>query len=191
MNVIPLVWTERKDFVYFPLDEEHPCRPDEPYGLSKVYVRGRTTLVPPSASLRSADDTTRRILELQGETIVRRYPSMRVASLRLSWSLPSRQDAMREDPQARMTDLWGYVQEDSGAEAFLLALTVEDGRWSGHEAFFITAPDVASDVPTMELWERYWKHVPIKEGKDLSGHKGFFDCSKAERLLGWVHRSPE
>ena len=115
---------------------------------------------------------------------------MRVASLRLSWSLPSRQDAMRDDPQARMTDLWGYVQEDSGAEAFLLALTVEDGRWSGHEAFFITAPDVASDLPTMELWERYWKHVPIKEGKDLSGHKGFFDCSKAERVLGWVQRNP-
>ncbi len=36
MNVIPLVWTERKDFEYFPLDEDHPCRPDEPYGLSKV-----------------------------------------------------------------------------------------------------------------------------------------------------------
>ena len=38
VNVIPLAWTERKDFEYFPLDEDHPCRPDEPYGLSKVYV---------------------------------------------------------------------------------------------------------------------------------------------------------
>lgn len=38
VNVIPLVWTDRHDFEYFPLDEEHPCRPDEPYGLSKVYV---------------------------------------------------------------------------------------------------------------------------------------------------------
>ncbi|PIL35399.1 hypothetical protein GSI_02125 [Ganoderma sinense ZZ0214-1] len=40
VNVIPLVWTDRKDFEYFPLDEDHPTRTrvDEPYGLSKVYV---------------------------------------------------------------------------------------------------------------------------------------------------------
>ena len=121
---------------------------------------------------------------------MRRYPSMRVASLRLSWSLARREDALRDDSLRRKNDLWGYVQEDSGAEAFLLAVTDEGGKWGGHEAFFITAPDTASDVPSMELWERYWREVPIKEGKDLSGTKGFFDCSKAERLLGWVHRNP-
>lgn len=38
VNVIPLVWTDRKDFEYFPLDEDHPTRVDEPYGLSKLYV---------------------------------------------------------------------------------------------------------------------------------------------------------
>ena len=115
---------------------------------------------------------------------------MRVASLRLSWSLQRREDALRSDPERRKNDLWGYVQEDSAAEAFLLAVAGENGKWSGHERFFITAPDTASDVPTMELYERYWKDVPIKEGKDLSGQKGFFDCSKAESLLGWVHRNP-
>ncbi len=115
---------------------------------------------------------------------------MRVASLRLSWSVPTREHATRGDSERRKNDLWGYVQEDAGADAFLLAVAGEDGRWSGHERFFITAPDTASDVPTMELYARYWKDVRIKEGKDLSGRKGFFDCSKAERLLGWVHQNP-
>ena len=115
---------------------------------------------------------------------------MRVASLRLSWSVPSREHAKRDDSERRKNDLWGYVQEDSGAEAFLFAVVDESGRWGGHERFFITAPDTASDVPTMELYERYWKDVPMKEGKDLGGHKGFFDCAKAERLLGWKHRNP-
>ncbi|KAI8980056.1 NAD(P)-binding protein [Trametes punicea] len=165
VNVIPLVWTDRHDFEYFPLDEEHPCRPDEPYGLSKV------------------------ICEIQADTIVRRYPSMRVASLRLSWSLPSREDALRDDPERRKNDLWGYVQEDSAAEAFLLAVAGENGRWSGHERFFIVAPDTSANEETVELWQTYWRHVPLKEGKDLSGKKAFFDCSKAERLLGWVHRN--
>ena len=125
---------------------------------------------------------------------------MRVASLRLSWSLPTREDALRDDPARRKNDLWGYVQEDSGADAFLRAVTASGGGgegagkdpkgWSGHEAFFITGPDTASEVPTMELYERYWAGVPIKEGKTLEGRAGFFDCSKAERLLGWVHRNP-
>ena len=98
---------------------------------------------------------------------------------------------MRDDPTRRKNDLWGYVQEDAAADAFLRAVTEESGKWGGHEAFFVAAPDTASDVPTMELWARYWSDVPIKEGKDLSGTKGFFNCSKAERLLGWVHRNPE
>ncbi len=113
---------------------------------------------------------------------------MRVASLRLSWSLPSREEALRDDPKRRKSDLWGYVQEDSAAEAFLLAVTGENGRWSGHERFFIVAPDTSANEDSEELWQTYWRDVPLKEGKDLRGHKGFFDCSKAERLLGWVHR---
>ncbi|KAI0360211.1 NAD(P)-binding protein [Trametes cingulata] len=166
VNVIPLVWTDHHDFEYFPIDEEHPCRPDEPYGLSKV------------------------ISEIQADTIVRRYPSMRVASLRLSWSLPTREDALRDDPTRRKNDLWGYVQEDSAAEAFLLAVAGDNGKWRGHERFFIVAPDTSANEDSVELWQTYWRHVPLKEGKDLSGRKGFFDCSKAERLLGWVHRNP-
>jgi hypothetical protein len=27
--------------------------------------------------------------------------------------------------------------------------------------------------------------VPIRG--DLSGHRSFYDCNKAERLLGWTH----
>ncbi|OCH83965.1 NAD(P)-binding protein [Obba rivulosa] len=167
VNVISLVYSVKPIFDYLPLDEDHPCRPDEPYGLSKI------------------------IAETQAETIVRRYPFMRVASLRLSWSLPRRSDAARHDPARRKNDLWGYVQEDAGADAFLLAVTNEDEKWSGHEAFIIAAPDTSDDRDSMFLKEQFWANVPIKGGKDLSGRKSFFDCSKAERLLGWAHRSSE
>jgi nucleoside-diphosphate-sugar epimerase len=85
-------------------------------------------------------------------------------------------------------DLWGYVHEDSVADAFLLAVTDESGRWSGHEAFFIVAPRIAPDEDSAVLRQKYWPNVPIKENRDVSGETGFFDCGKAERLLGWVHR---
>lgn len=190
---------------YFPLDEDHPCEPDEPYGLSKV------------------------IAELQADTIVRRFPGTRIASLRLHWAIQTREFAMREDASWRSTDLWGYVQQDSAAEAFLLAVTVPDPTnrsandvsgttssspgsdaesgseetvleefmvvetgtgFSGHERFYIVSPRLAVDLDKTtpsQLVERFYGHVPVKEGKDLDA-LGLVDCSKAKRMLGWVHR---
>ncbi|KAF8072058.1 hypothetical protein FPV67DRAFT_916627 [Lyophyllum atratum] len=164
VNVITMVFSQNCKFEYFPIDESHPCLPDEPYGLSKV------------------------ICELQADTIVRRHPSMRIASLRLHWSIPNPSSVKDTDPVQRSKDLWGYLQEDSGADAFLLALTGETGKWSGHEAFFITAPVILGDGNSQELRQKCWPDVPIRDGKDVSGRKGFFDCGKAQRLLGWVHR---
>lgn len=31
---------------YFPIDEDHPCEPDEPYGLSKVYAELMYSITP-------------------------------------------------------------------------------------------------------------------------------------------------
>lgn len=38
VNVVRLVWSREPLLYYLPLDEEHPREPDEPYGLSKLYV---------------------------------------------------------------------------------------------------------------------------------------------------------
>ncbi|KAL0954837.1 hypothetical protein HGRIS_003781 [Hohenbuehelia grisea] len=166
VNVITMVYSQQARFEYFPIDESHPCLPDEPYGLSKV------------------------ICELQADTIVRRYPSMRIASLRLHWSVPNRAYARQgiTDPERKSKDLWGYVQEDSGAEAFMLAITKDDLPWTGHQQFFIVAPEIAYEGDSGELKEKFWPKVPVREGKEIAGKVGFFDCSKAQRLLGWVHR---
>ncbi|KAH8117947.1 NAD-binding protein [Phellopilus nigrolimitatus] len=164
-NVVALMYSAGPKIKYFPIDEDHPCEPDEPYGLSKL------------------------VAEQQAATIVRRYPDMRIASLRLHWSLPSRLDGVRTDSAKRRDDLWGYVQQDSAAEAFLLALTNAAGKWKGHDAFFIVAPDTADLCETPELHRLFWTDVPLKEGKTLEGRAAFFDCSKAERVLGWVHKT--
>ncbi|KAJ3867039.1 NAD(P)-binding protein [Lentinula novae-zelandiae] len=172
VNVITMVYSKKCDFRYFPLDEMHPCLPDEPYGLSKL------------------------ICEIQADSIIRRYPAMRIASLRLHWSIPDPTLASCKDPSGRIKqDLWGYVQEDSAADAFLRAVVEENGKWSGHEAFFIASPKHAywdgtsqyCPIDSRELRVKYWPDVPIKDGFDVSGMEGFFDCAKAKRLLDWVH----
>lgn len=134
-----------------------------------------------------------RICELQADTIVRRYPSTRIASLRFHWSVPSLSYAYSAEKgkQSGKKDLWGYVQEDSAAEACLLALADSD-KWSGHEAFFIVAPRTRCKEESESLIQRDWKNIPIKQGGDMRGSKGFFNCAKAEKLLGWVHQdSPQ
>lgn len=134
-----------------------------------------------------------RVAELQADTILRRYPSIRIASLRLSWSIPDKDHANQgsQDPDRRTSDLWGYVQEDAAANAFILAISPDNTRWSGHEAFFITAPDTTLEVDSMVLKEKYWPDIPMKGERKLKGREGFFDCSKAERLLGWAHTESE
>lgn len=123
--------------------------------------------------------------------IVRRWPAMRIASFRLHWSLPDQADAdeqARDNPQRRAGDLWGWVQEDAVADAFLRALTAPEGAWTGHQVFLLAAPSsttVGSDIGA--LVREYYPEMPLKEGFVPSGAMGLFDCSKAERVLGWKH----
>ncbi|KAG2148986.1 uncharacterized protein EDB93DRAFT_352027 [Suillus bovinus] len=163
VNVLRGVFSTEPTFQYFPIDENHPCEPDEPYGLSKL------------------------IAEIQADTIVRRYPCMRIASIRIHCFVPTRARACRQDHFRFRGDLWGYVQMDSAADAFLRAVTVKVDRWTGHETFFIVAPQLAADEDWLELKEKYFPNVTVKPGWTESGTKGFFDCRKAEHLLGWVH----
>ncbi|KAG9315079.1 hypothetical protein JVU11DRAFT_4191 [Chiua virens] len=163
VNVLRAIYSVKPQFEYFPIDELHPTLPDEPYGLSKL------------------------VAEMQADTIVRRYPKMRVASLRLHFSVPTRAQAYKKDYERVKGDLWSYVQEDSGAEAFIRAITMENDEWRGHEKFFIVAPRVAADEDWLELKEAYFANVPVNEEWVKHDDKGFFDCSKAERFFGWVH----
>ncbi len=79
-------------------------------------------------------------------------------------------------------NLWGYTRFDSAARACLLSLTAD---FKGHEVFFIVGPETVLDIPSLELKEKYFPNVEVRG--DLSGNKSFFNCSKAERLLGWKH----
>ncbi|KAF8530359.1 hypothetical protein BU17DRAFT_35443 [Hysterangium stoloniferum] len=159
INVIGLYFNHSPILLdYLPLDEAHPRRPDDSYSVSKV------------------------ICEIQADSIARRYPQMRIASLRLHMVSPSRDRPVNMAPVGARKQLWGYTLESSAARAFLLAVTVSKTSFqTGHESFFIVEPDVASDE-TIEVLLEEWKDVPVKADINV---KGFFDCGKAERLLGW------
>jgi len=163
VNAVGLAYSRSPRYDYFPLDEQHPTYNEDPYSLSKW------------------------ICEQQGDSFARRYENLTIASLRFHWVVPDREYARQHGRRQEQypgfsKSLWGYVRADATSRACLLGLTA---NLTGHEAFCIVAPDTCVDEPSLALAQRYYPAVHIRG--DLSGTRGFFDCSKAERLLGWKH----
>ena len=161
INAIGGIYSREPRYDYFPLDELHVAYPEDSYSLSKW------------------------VLEQQGDAFARRNPDMRIASLRfhgIAQPTPDvRTTRYAQDPQSHK-HLWGYTDIAAAARACEVALTSD---FSGHEVFYIVAPLTTSYTHSLELAQTYFPGTPIRG--DLSGFRGFFDCRKAERMLGWRH----
>jgi nucleoside-diphosphate-sugar epimerase len=163
VNAIGLSFSREPHFEYLPIDEKHPNSAEEPYSLSKW------------------------ICEQQADAFARRYETVRIASMRFHWVVPERATSaarfgFRTWDSAK--HLWAYTLFEPAARACLTSLEAD---FKGHEAFYIVAPETNIDVPSLELAREFFPSLPIRG--DLSGRRSFFDCSKAERLLGWTHGS--
>ena len=160
VNAIGLSYSRASHLHYLPVDEQHPNSSEEPYSLSKW------------------------ICEQQADAFARRFEDAQIASLRFHWVAESRDIPLKG--YARMPEesvgkhLWGYTLLDNAARASLAA--IDAGRFTGHEVFYITEADTASDVPTLDLVRKHHPGIPMRG--DLSGRNSLFDSSKARRMLG-------
>jgi nucleoside-diphosphate-sugar epimerase len=149
---------------YLPVDENHPRRPHDPYGLSKL------------------------VAESMCDSLSRKA-NVRIASLRFSGIYAGENAHVlaerRKNPVARGTGaLWSYVDVRDAATACRLALQAD---FSGHEAFNICAPTMLLDEPTEDLIRRYLPKVKsIRAG--LQGTWCGYDTKKAETVLGFRAR---
>ena len=162
INAIGGAFSRAPHYDYFPLDERHRTYTEDPYSLSKW------------------------VLEQQGDACARRYDWMSIASLRFHWLLDSRERAIQHT--ATMGDvaikhLWAYTLLSEASRAVLLSLTAD---FIGHEVFYLTAPITAAEKPSLELAREHYPNTDIRS--DFSGHSSFFNCAKAERVLGWKHQ---
>jgi nucleoside-diphosphate-sugar epimerase len=148
---------------YLPVDELHPRKPDDPYGLTK----------------------------LLGEQLADAYASTggtQIASLRfpgVSRESPHSISERQKNPMARGAGgLWTYIDARDAATACRLALEADFG---GHEAFNICAPNTFMRTPTDELLLRYLAEVPCSR-KGFNDYWAGYDSSKAQRMLGFEAR---
>ena len=138
---------------YLPVDEEHPRRPQDPYGLTK----------------------------LAGEQLCDAFAlrtGAQVASLRFAGVYTEAHRPMlverRKDPLIRGTGaLWSYVDARDAARACRLAL---EAQFSAHQAFNICAPRTMMNIPTRALIRNYLLGVT-----DLRG--GLDDCESGYSVL--------
>jgi len=161
INATGAAYSRWPRYDYFPLDEQHPTYNEDPYSLSKW------------------------ICEQQADSFARRYEAMTIASLRFHGVVPERTAAAQRNlglSEMLVKHLWGYTRLDATARACLLSLTAS---FKGHEVFYTVAPDTTMETPSLDLKRQYFPDVPVRG--DLSGNRGFFNCEKAARLLGWQH----
>jgi UDP-glucose 4-epimerase len=162
INAIGGAFSRQPRYDYFPLDEQHPTYAEDPYSLSKW------------------------VEEQQADAFARRYENLRIASLRFHWLVNDYERAAQATAVmggAVVKHLWAYTALPQASRACLLALTAD---FVGHEAFYIVAPRTAAPETSLELAQHHYPDTPVRG--DLSGHNSFFDCSKAERVLGWRHK---
>jgi nucleoside-diphosphate-sugar epimerase len=156
VNAIGGVYSKEPRYDYFPVDEAHPTYAEDGYSMSKWAA------------------------EQQAAAFARRLPGLSVACLRLH-ALRDRErivSRLPQHPDAGRKDLWGYTPMTAAARACLNAVNRDLG---GCEVFYVVASDTWRPEPSAELRDRYYPDVAVRG--DLSGHKSFFDSSKAAKLL--------
>lgn len=145
---------------YLPLDEEHPCRPTDSYGLSKLV--GET--IATSFALQT------------GATAV----SLRLPGINFDPTFSIVKERMK-NPQSRLSGFWSYIDARDAANACSLALTLDR---PGHHIFNVAARTSSMRQPTDELLRQFLPRVK-KRRSELAGNWSGVDSSKADRELGF------
>jgi nucleoside-diphosphate-sugar epimerase len=146
---------------YLPIDEEHPLRPQDPYGLSKV----------------------------SGEMLCAAYQrtyGMETIALRAPWiwvEEPAEIETYRRlvrEPERWAKNLWAYIHVRDVAQAIRGAIAA--APFGRHEAFFVCADDQWTDLPSRALVAEFYPEVRLPVDA-LPGRRALISTSKAASLL--------
>lgn len=144
---------------YLPIDEQHPLKPQDPYGISKFL----------------------------GESMCRCYAvgfNINIIALRFSNILcPGDEKKYADDakdPSARRKSLWAWVHIDDAVQAIIRAL---DSELQDYDVFHIAADDLCLlNLNVEDLIENHFPTTSIR--RPLTNRESLIDCSKAKQMLG-------
>jgi len=150
---------------YLPVDEDHPTRPMDSYGLSKVL----------------------------GEEICKRYTrdiGLETVCLRYCWvwdpETYSSLGGMADSPENFVGQLWGYVDVRDVAQAVEKSLEAPGIR---HETLLISADRTFQKRPSLELAEQFLPEgIEIRDEElfAVEPRRTFMDCRRAKKMIGFA-----
>ena len=153
-------WSYSERFMpdYLPIDEDHPLRPEDVYGLSKEI----------------------------GETIARSYTRKGLETVMLRPSgvvTPEELEKIKKDGGRKPTGFYAYSYIDARDLAVAFRLAVERALPSG-TILFVVADDSTVAEPLCDLYPRVMPSIGDK-ARNLTGSKGSYANARAKKLLGW------
>lgn len=144
---------------YLPIDEDHPCQPQDCYGLSK------------------------QVLESVGRAFTARC-GMTTIFIRAPWIVsPEELMALARNGGRAIKDfgLYHYIDARDLAEACRLAVEVE---LSGAQAIYVGSGESTVTVPLAELYPKLAPAIGARAAS-LTGTLGPVSNARARELLGW------
>lgn len=174
---------------YFPIDEEHPCEPQDEYGLSKLLAELACKSYSDAHGIRTLclRINNNWYLDREGASRAVQGGWAKGLSVEELWTrryLRTIQDAEKDwpvpGPPSPRNNLWAVTDARDAAQAFRLA--VEDNRIV-HGVFFINGSDTCSIEETPALLFRHYREVPLKDS--LENHATLVSHLRATRLLGY------
>lgn len=148
---------------YLQIDEHHPQRPQDPYGLSKVTCE--------SLCLGFSRRTGMQTICLRPPWIWVPEPS----EIKMYKQL-------RSEYQNWSKNLWAYIHVYDVARAVLQC--AESSDLPAHDAFFICAPETWTDVASRSLAAEYFPETKTIS-PSLSGNFSFISSEKAKKAFGF------
>lgn len=147
---------------YLPIDEHHPLRPQDPYGLAMLFGE-----------------------QLCDAAVAR--SGLGCISLRPAWVQDAASYAADLGPVIRARPPrgvagWPYVDVADLADAIRLAA---ESDLPGHEAFFIAAPDTTGGLDLHAAWRAANPGAATELRPVARPDASGIDSAKAQRLLGW------
>lgn len=149
---------------FLPIDETHPCRPEDNYGLSKVLAEEMLA-------------------------VYSRTWNMFTAAFRLNWvwgpkEILWRREMAELDLARHAPYFWAYVDARDTARAFRQAL--EAPSLPAHGVYNISAADHMAVEDTSELVTRFYQQTTLRS--ELPGRASFFTWNAAQQAFGYEPR---
>lgn len=146
---------------YLPLDEDHPLRPEDCYGLSKIVCEQ----IAESFWLRS-----------QIATFALRFGFIHLPAEILKF--PS----FSHEPTERVRNLWNYIDVRDATNACRLSL---EANLAGVCPLNIVADDTCMEIPNAQLIRACFPELQDLRGIEPDGFSGLISNQKAKSILGW------